>query len=71
MGEGRSNSAILSDVLKAKTWVRDEMEADIWISITNRQIDTFKWLIAEQYGWPEFTLNLNRTNTKIMKIMVW
>ena len=71
MDTGRPDTAVLSDVPKAKKWVRDEMKSDTWIPITARQVDTFKWLIAEQYGWPEFTLNLNRTNTKIMKIMVW
>ena len=59
------------DIKNLKHWSKEMMPIDVWISINARQLEGFKILIAEQYGWPEFTLNLNRTNTKIMKIMVW
>jgi len=57
----------LSDVPKAKTWVRDEMQFDVWTPITERQVDIFKWLMVEWYGWPEFSLNFNTDLTKVMK----
>ena len=67
MDTGRPDTAVLSEVPKAKKWVRDEMNSDTWIPITARQVDIFKWLIAEEYGWPEFSLNFNSDLTKVMK----
>ena len=67
MDTGRPDTAVLSDVPKAKTWVRDEMQFDVWTPITERQVDIFKWLMLEWYGWPEFSLNFNTDLTKVMK----
>lgn len=54
-----------------KKYVDEQMEVDRWIDINEKQMDVFKHLIAENYGWPVFTLNINRLNNKIMKIIVW
>lgn len=68
MGQGRPDAAVLSEVPKAKTWVRDEMKLDVWVPITERQVDIFKWLMDERYGWPEFSLNFNKAMNCVMKI---
>lgn len=59
------------DIKNLKHWSKEMMPVDVWIPINTRQYEAFKVLMSEQYGWPVFTLNFNRLNTKIMKIMVW
>ena len=68
MGHGQPDAAVLSEVPKAKTWVRDEMKSDVWTPITERQVDIFKWMMTEWYGWPEFSLNFNKAMNCVMKI---
>ena len=70
MDTGRPDTAVLSDVPKAKTWVRDEMQFDVWTPITERQVDIFKWLMLEWYGWPVFSLNFNKAMNCVMKIKI-
>jgi hypothetical protein len=43
-----------------KNWVRHDMESDKLIELTHKQIDAFKILIIEEYGWPSFTLNFSK-----------
>jgi hypothetical protein len=50
-----------------KSYVRNQMEFDVWIGINDRQRDAFKHLMLEWYGWPEFSLNFNTDLTKVMK----
>ena len=54
-----------------KKYVREQMDSDRWIEVNEKQMEVFKYLILEQYGWPEFTLNINNSGDKVMKIMVW
>ena len=61
------DTAVLTELQKAKHWVKNEMEEWVWISITERQKEIIKVMIAEEYGWPSFTLNFNNDLTKIMK----
>ena len=70
MGQGRPDAAVLSEVPKAKTWVRDEMKLDVWVPITERQVDIFKWLMVEWYRWPEFSLNFSKDMKHVIKIML-
>jgi len=51
-----------------KRWVCDEMQSDKLIALTKKQIDGFKMLIIEEYGWPEFTLNFSKDMKHIIKI---
>ena len=51
-----------------KNWVRHDMESDKLIELTHKQIDAFKILIAEEYGWPSFTQNFQRDIKTILKI---
>ncbi len=51
-----------------KNWVRHDMESDKLIELTHKQIDAFKTLIVEEYGWPEFTLNFSKDMKHIIKI---
>ena len=44
------------------------MESDKLIELTHKQIDAFKILIAEEYGWPSFTLNFSKDMKHIIKI---
>ena len=50
-----------------KSYVRNQMEFDVWIGINEQQRDAFKHLMTEWYGWPEFSLNFNTDLTKVMK----
>ena len=50
-----------------KSYVRNQMEFDVWIGINEQQRDAFKHLMLEWYGWPEFSLNFNTDLTKVMK----
>jgi hypothetical protein len=54
-----------------KKYVKEQMDPDRWIEVNEKQMEVFKYLIFEQYGWPEFTLNINNSGDKVMKIMVW
>jgi len=54
-----------------KKYVREQMDSDRWIEVNEKQMEVFKYLILEQYGWPLFTLNINNSGDKVMKIMVW
>ena len=47
-----------------------EMPADKWIPVNGHQIEAFKVLMAEYYGWPTFTLNFNNEMNKVMKIVL-
>jgi len=54
-----------------KKYVREQMDSDRWIEVNEKQMEVFRYLMMEQYGWPEFTLNINNSGDKVMKIMVW
>ena len=47
------------------------MQPEVWLKVNAYQLGAIKTMIAEQYGWPEFTLNINNSGDKVMKIMVW
>jgi len=53
-----------------KKYVREQMDSDRWIEVNEKQMEVFKYLILEQYGWPEFTLNINKSGDRVMKIMI-
>jgi len=61
----------LEQANKMKEYVREQMDPDRWIEVNEKQMEVFKYLIMEQYGWPLFTLNINNSGDKVMKIMVW
>ena len=61
----------LEQANKMKECVKGQMDFDRWIEVNEKQMEVFKYLILEQYGWPEFTLNINNSGDKVMKIMVW
>ena len=44
------------------------MKTDIYTELNAKQIQAFKMLIAEQYGWPDFTLNFATDMKRIIKI---
>ena len=67
MDADRRDTAVLTELQKAKYWVKNEMEEWVWIPITERQKEIIKVMIAEEYGWPVFSLNFNNDLTKIMK----
>ena len=67
MDADRRDTAVLTELQKAKHWVKNEMEEWAWIPITERQKEIVKVMIAEEYGWPVFSLNFNNDLTKIMK----
>ena len=54
-----------------KKYVREQMDPDRWIEVNEKQMEVFRYLMMEQYGWPDFTLNINNSGDKVMKIMVW
>ena len=54
-----------------KKYVREQMDPDRWIEVNEKQMEVFRYLMMEQYGWPDFTLNINKAGDKVMKIMVW
>ena len=54
-----------------KKYVREQMDSERWIEVNEKQMEVFRYLMMEQYGWPEFTLNINKAGDKVMKIMVW
>ena len=47
------------------------MQPEVWLRVNAYQLGAIKMMIAEQYGWPDFTLNINKAGDKVMKIMVW
>ena len=53
-----------------KKYVKEQMDPDRWIEVNEKQMEVFKYLILEQYGWPEFTLNINKSGDRVMKIMI-
>lgn len=61
----------LEQANKMKEYVKGQMDFDRWIEVNEKQMEVFKYLILEQYGWPDFTLNINNSGDKVMKIMVW
>ena len=61
----------LEQANKMKEYVKGQMDFDRWIEVNEKQMEVFKYLILEQYGWPLFTLNINNLGDKVMKIMVW
>ena len=54
-----------------KHWIENEMQPEVWLKVNAYQLGAIKTMIAEYYGWPEFTLNINKAGDKVMKIMVW
>ena len=67
MGQRRRDPTVLTELQKAKQWVKNDMEAEKWTPITERQREIIKVMIVEWYGWPEFSLNFNTDLTKVMK----
>ena len=53
-----------------KDYARNKMKADTWIDVSDKQIEVFKHLMLEWYGWPQFSLNFNRDMNKVMKVML-
>jgi len=53
-----------------KKYVREQMDSDRWIEVNEKQMEVFKYLIMEQYGWPQFTLNINKSGDRVMKIKI-
>jgi len=51
-----------------KEYARNKMPPDTWIEVNDKQVEAFKPLMMEWYGWPEFSLNFNKDMTKVMKI---
>jgi hypothetical protein len=60
----------LEQANKMKEYVKEQMDPDRWIEVNEKQMDVFKHLIAEYYGWPEFTLNINKSGDRVMKIKI-
>ena len=58
------------DILKLMDWVDQTMPSDEWIPVNEKQLEVFKHLISEYYGWPDFTLNINKAGDKVMKVKI-
>ena len=56
------------EIIRLKTWVRDQMKADTWIEVNDKQKEAFKQLMFEWYGWPVYSLSFNKDMNKVMKI---
>ena len=62
------DTAVLTELQKAKQWVRHEMAEGKWVPITDKQREVFKDMMLEWYGWPVFSLNFNKAMNCVMKI---
>jgi len=51
-----------------KQWVTNEMQPEVWLRVNAYQLGAIKTMIAEQYGWPSFTLNFSKDMKHIIKI---
>jgi len=60
----------LEQANKMKEYVKGQMDPDRWIEVNEKQMEVFKYLIMEQYGWPQFTLNINKSGDRVMKIKI-
>lgn len=60
----------LEQANKMKEYVKGQMDFDRWIEVNEKQMEVFKYLILEQYGWPQFTLNINKSGDRVMKIKI-
>lgn len=54
-----------------KKYVDQSMPSDEWIPVNEKQLEAVKHLISEYYGWPDFTLNINKAGDRVMKIKIW
>lgn len=54
-----------------KRWITNDMPSDVWMYVNAYQLEAVKHLISEYYGWPDFTLNINKAGDKVMKIKIW
>ena len=66
--ESIGDTTVLTELQKAKRWVRDEMPEGTWVPATERQREIFKAMMTEWYGWPVFSLNFNKAMNCVMKI---
>lgn len=60
----------IEQINELKRYVKATMPADRWIEVNDKQIEVFKFLMTEWYGWPVFSLNFNKEMNKVMKIMI-
>jgi hypothetical protein len=58
------------EIANMKQWVIQEMEADKPVEVNEKQIEGFKRLMDEWYGWPEFSLNFLKDMKHVIKIML-
>ena len=70
MGNATDRTILNEKVETLCKWIEAEMPADKWIPVNDHQIEAFKVLMAEHYGWPQFTLNINNAGDKVMKIVL-
>ena len=61
----------LSDRIdNAESWVIKDMIPGRWYDIKPDQVEIFKMLVADYFGWPDFQLSLNNEYNKVKKIMI-
>jgi hypothetical protein len=53
-----------------KHWIENEMQPEVWLRVNAYQLGAIKMMIAEQYGWPDFTLNINKEGNKVQKTII-
>jgi len=56
--------------MRIKRYITEEMPADVWMPVKRNQMPVIKLLIIDDFGWPVFSLNLNKEGNKVMKIML-
>jgi hypothetical protein len=53
-----------------KYWIENEMQPEVWLRVNAYQLGAIKMMIAEQYGWPVFSLNFNKEGNKVQKTII-
>jgi hypothetical protein len=53
-----------------KHWIENEMQPEVWLKVNAYQLGAIKMMIAEQYGWPVFSLNFNKEGNKVQKTII-
>ena len=57
-----------NEISNAKYWTDNQMRAGEWYKVKPLEIEIFKSLIDERYGWPGYGLNFNVEMDSIMKV---
>ena len=69
-GLNKDTTPISKRIDNAESWVIKDMQPNRWYDIKPDQVEIFKLLISDRYGWPDFALSLNNEYNKVKKIMI-